>query len=266
MTSDLFGIWLKELNRKMAKEKRSILLTVDNASCHNSGIELELSNVKVQFLPKNTTSIMQPLDMGIIAATKVLFRKKMCKAMITELDKNAFASASDLSKKLTLLQGIEFFVEAWNEVSVATIANCWRKSGLCFGPEQQEEVVEIDIALDNEIYAQIDKEDFDRWVNCDANLETGPSEFSTDDQIVADVQDKYGDHVSDTDEEIEVQEDPISSSEAMKHIEGLEKYLMQENNSGDSSADLLALKRIKRHLTSKIPFKPKQSSIERFFK
>ena len=72
MTSDLFGIWLKELNRKMAKEKRSILLTVDNASCHNSGIELELSNVKVQFLPKNTTSIMQPLDMGIIVATKVL--------------------------------------------------------------------------------------------------------------------------------------------------------------------------------------------------
>ena len=56
MTSDLFGIWLKELNRKMAKEKRSILLTVDNASCHNSGIELELSNVKVQFLPKITTS------------------------------------------------------------------------------------------------------------------------------------------------------------------------------------------------------------------
>ena len=175
MTSDLFGIWLKELNRKMAKEKRSILLTVDNASCHNSGIELELSNVKVQFLPKNTTSIMQPLDMGIIAATKVFYRKKMCRAMITELDKNALANARDLSKKITLLQGIEFFVEAWNEVSVATIANCWRKSGLCFGPEQQEEVVEMDIALDNEIYAQIDKEDFDRWVNCDANLLSSPS-------------------------------------------------------------------------------------------
>ena len=131
-----------------------------------------------------------------------------------------------------------------------------------------EEVVEsTDIALDNKIYAQIGKEDFDRWIDCDASLETGPSEFSSVDQIVAEVQEKYGDNVSDdTDEEIEVQEDPISSSEALKHIEGLEKYLMQENNSGDSSADLLALKRIKRHLTSKIPFKPKQSSIERFFK
>ena len=102
----------------------------------------------------------------------------MCKKMITELDKCEKATASEMSKKITLLQGIQFFVEAWNSVSETSIENCWRKSGLCFGPEQ--EIVEsTDIALDNEIYAQIGKEDFNRLVDCDASLKTGPSEFSS---------------------------------------------------------------------------------------
>jgi hypothetical protein len=41
-------------------------LLLDNASSHNAENIPTLSNIKVHFLPPNTTSILQPLDQGII--------------------------------------------------------------------------------------------------------------------------------------------------------------------------------------------------------
>ena len=258
MTSELFSFWLKDLNKKMMMEKRKILLLVDNAACHNSGLELELSNVEVVFLPKNTTSIMQPLDMGIIQATKAHYKSNMSREVIKELDKCETATALELSKRLTLLKGIEFFVQAWDSISDATISNCWRKSGLCYGPEQEEVVENIDIP---EQFQDV----FEEWVKCDEALETCQSEFLSEDQIVADIQSKYIDNEESEDEEIEVQDRPILSSEALTYIDGLKKYLMQESSSEVSSSDLLALERIKRRVVSNIDYKPKQSSIEKFF-
>ena len=68
MTSGVFETWLKKLNRKMASEKRKILLFLHNASSHPT---VEYSNEKLQFFPPNTTSMLQPMDQGIIQATKV---------------------------------------------------------------------------------------------------------------------------------------------------------------------------------------------------
>jgi hypothetical protein len=57
----------------MKMDKRKILLFVDNALSHPN---MDLSNVKVQFLPHNTTSLTQPMDQGIIQATKLKIRKR----------------------------------------------------------------------------------------------------------------------------------------------------------------------------------------------
>ena len=72
MTSGVFETRLKKLNRKMAFEKRKIFLFLDNASSHPT---VEYSNVKLQFFPPNTTSVLQPMDQGIIQATKLKFCK-----------------------------------------------------------------------------------------------------------------------------------------------------------------------------------------------
>ena len=63
MTGDLFEQWLHELNNKMIFERRKILLFIDNATVHCTAT---LSNVNIKFFPPNTTSILQPLDQGII--------------------------------------------------------------------------------------------------------------------------------------------------------------------------------------------------------
>jgi hypothetical protein len=73
MNSSIYEDYLKKLNRQMRLQKRNILLFVDNAPSHP---EVQLSNVAVKFLPPNTTSYTQPMDQGIIQATKLKFRKR----------------------------------------------------------------------------------------------------------------------------------------------------------------------------------------------
>ncbi|GFU97726.1 tigger transposable element-derived protein 6 [Trichonephila clavipes] len=64
MTTELFNEWFISLNSDMKREKRHILLFFDNCTVHNNAPPL--SNVKLQFFPPNSTSKLQPLDLGII--------------------------------------------------------------------------------------------------------------------------------------------------------------------------------------------------------
>ena len=67
----------------MISSNRTILLTLDNATCHNIG---SLSNVKLQFIPHNTSALVQPLDMGIIKVIKDLYKQKISSFIISQLE------------------------------------------------------------------------------------------------------------------------------------------------------------------------------------
>ena len=55
-----------QVKQKMIQQGRKILLLLDNVSSHSPDLKDGFSNIKVAFLPKNTTSRLQPLDAGII--------------------------------------------------------------------------------------------------------------------------------------------------------------------------------------------------------
>ena len=57
----------------MQRQKRNILLLVDNAACHSLYEDTQLSNITVHYLPPNTTAHLQPYDAGIIYSFKVNF-------------------------------------------------------------------------------------------------------------------------------------------------------------------------------------------------
>ena len=84
------------------------------------------NNIKVVFLPKNTTSSPQPLDAGIIQSFEVKYRKKLLCHVLARIsnDCNAFDVV-----KVDILQAITWAAAAPKEVSEMTIKNCFAKCG-----------------------------------------------------------------------------------------------------------------------------------------
>jgi len=48
----------------------NVLLIADDATGHPQSISIENENVQMVFLPPNTTSLLQPLEQGIIRCVK----------------------------------------------------------------------------------------------------------------------------------------------------------------------------------------------------
>ena len=69
MQVEIMGKVLETLNCQMGKEERNILF-LDNATVHPTSLVDKFSNIKVVFLPKDTTSHLQPLDVGMIQSFK----------------------------------------------------------------------------------------------------------------------------------------------------------------------------------------------------
>ena len=79
-------------------------------------------NITVMYMPPNTTSVIQPLDQGIIAS----FKQRYCQGLINEmilsdLDITHFLTAFSL-KQMFLVAG-----RAWEGVTPMTINNCWKE-------------------------------------------------------------------------------------------------------------------------------------------
>jgi len=73
----LFTEWfhqcfIPEVKEYLKKEglPLKVLLIIDNAPGHPQSNSIEDENVQVVFLPPNTTSLLQPLDQGVIRCVK----------------------------------------------------------------------------------------------------------------------------------------------------------------------------------------------------
>lgn len=69
MTGEIMEFVLTKLNNRLSCSNHSILLMMDNAGCHPDNLQTKFT-LKC-FLPANTTSKLQPLDLGIIQNFKV---------------------------------------------------------------------------------------------------------------------------------------------------------------------------------------------------
>jgi hypothetical protein len=74
----------------MQIKNRKALILLNNAPCHP---EMELSNVKLGFLPPNMTAGTQPLDFGIIQNFKVKYCKMLIEFLLSHEDVTTLADA-----------------------------------------------------------------------------------------------------------------------------------------------------------------------------
>ncbi|CAF2189462.1 unnamed protein product [Rotaria magnacalcarata] len=123
MTASLFDDWLVCVNQIMIKQKRKILLFIDNAPCHNA--DIEYSNISLKLFPPNTTSELQPLDQGIIKNFKCYYRQYLVKHVISRC---AIATSSD-DIIIEALDAVHWTKRAWQAVTQSTIGNTFRTAG-----------------------------------------------------------------------------------------------------------------------------------------
>jgi hypothetical protein len=130
MTAVEFVEWIKDFNKDMKRNKRNVLLLVDNAPCHKT---TSLSNIRLEFLPPNYSGCLQPLNSGIIKTFKAHYRRHQVRKIVES--RNSYPSSL-----LSLKDAFYLIKLAWDEVSSETVINCWAHTGLIEGVyhDQQE--------------------------------------------------------------------------------------------------------------------------------
>jgi len=86
MTSSLFEEWLLSLDVYFGK-KRIILLFIYNCPAHNKVPNLK--NIKVLYFPPNMTSLVQPMDQGVIKNLKYFYRKIIIVKILAAMESNS---------------------------------------------------------------------------------------------------------------------------------------------------------------------------------
>ena len=90
--------------------------------------DVKYTNIKIVFLPANTTSVLQPLDLGIIQNFKVHYHKLLFRFVLAKIEE--CTSASEITKSVTILHAIRWVAEAWKRVASDTTKKCFRKAGI----------------------------------------------------------------------------------------------------------------------------------------
>ena len=124
MTGEIHHQIMTKLNNKMRLSNCHILYVCDNASSHQVQ---EYSHIKFLMLPPNATSIMQPLDQGIILSAKRRYKKKLAERYLTCVENNK--DANSLLKALDFVQATNMIASSWRETSSTIIQNCFHKAG-----------------------------------------------------------------------------------------------------------------------------------------
>ncbi|KAL0228830.1 hypothetical protein GEMRC1_013450 [Eukaryota sp. GEM-RC1] len=95
----------------------------DNASSHRLG-SMELEFLKVEYFPSNTTSLLQPLEAGIIRSFKAKNRRMLLFHIIEQVESNALNNCHKAAEQVTVLDVMNWCAKAWAGVTDVTIRNC----------------------------------------------------------------------------------------------------------------------------------------------
>jgi hypothetical protein len=261
--------YLRWLNTKMRGEGRKVLLLMDNFSGHELAVQLVgglqgLSNVRIAWLPPNTTSTWQPMDQGIIASFKLQYRKMWITFMLREYEANR-----DPQKTVNLLKAVQWTRAAWeSSVTRDTIKRCWVKSTLIEDSTEDsaEDCIVVDDGIDRaELQYRIMQLPIENPLPLDEFLNPEDEIIVDEDgdifaAVVANYSvDKPGKEEESSDEE-EVEQ--IEDAEALRMVERLKLWKLQRG----TDQDIKALDRIEREIMGVRSSAAHQTTILQFLK
>ncbi|GFU18231.1 tigger transposable element-derived protein 6 [Trichonephila clavipes] len=216
MTTELLNEWFVSLNSDMKREKRHILLFLDNCTVHNKAPPL--SNVKLQFSPPNSTSKLQPLDQGIIHNFKTFYRREVVKSVLDNLENQQNVTT------ISILTALIMIDKAWRAVTPLTIHSCFKKSGF-----PSPNLVDVDDALtefnaEPSLWEALPEPDltFDDYVLVDMDIAVWGA--LSDAEIMA-----LGHNNIESDEDESEELTPVTLSEAKVSLNKLHNFFLQNH-------------------------------------
>ncbi|KAK4509834.1 uncharacterized protein ATC70_007138 [Mucor velutinosus] len=228
MNTDIFRKYIKRLNASFVYSGRKVALLVDNASVHK--LKEELSNIKLIFLPANTTSKLKPLDAGIIANFKAQFRWHQ---YYRALNKYLAGVNLDLTEEYRMdeVNALYFLADSWIKVKPQTIQNCWDHTKILdfkFAQRQRVDSEDVlpsfELPLDDDLVSQLneiipelpgnrsnDGVQMVTEVN-DLDLNEDESDAIVFNPVIVEFED--GDDVTQGSQELDVEEEPVEIYDA----------------------------------------------------
>lgn len=103
-----------------------IILLLDNASGHPQNIEDLHPDVKIIYLPKNTTAILQPMNQGAVATFKAYYLNMIFSKAVAATESNV-VTLRDFWDSYNLLHCIKNIELAWERVPEKCMQGVWKK-------------------------------------------------------------------------------------------------------------------------------------------
>lgn len=96
-----------------------ILLLLDNCPAHPDVHDFKAKNVIVKYLPPNCTSLIQPMDQGVIWSFKCHYRKTIVQKLVSSNNREDFKKEFNIKKALWSIDN------AWDAVTSEVLKNAW---------------------------------------------------------------------------------------------------------------------------------------------
>ncbi|GBN09441.1 hypothetical protein AVEN_274619-1 [Araneus ventricosus] len=212
---------------------------MDNATSHPD--DLKLKNINLVFLPPNPTSMLQPLDQGIIRSFKVGYRKLLLRHVLSQI--SSCKSSKKLAKSVSVLDAISWITSALKKVELGCVLKCFKKAGFLSTSEvttvstteiREKELADLVANLDSNVSVE-------EYVKIDNDLSIEEENLHVSNCIHRDTTEALA-LSEDDDEESPIEDCKIKDySEALKYSEQL-RQLFLNNEDSEGLAEINPMK------------------------
>ncbi|XP_032090894.1 histone-lysine N-methyltransferase SETD2 isoform X2 [Thamnophis elegans] len=194
MTHALFKYWLMTYFVPQVKDYCSqaripfkILLIFDSAPGHPSHLDDLQADVKVVYLPRNTSPLLHPMDQGAIAVFKAYYLREVLTEAVAATEKGK-VNFNQFWRQYDIRHCLEKVIAAWQGVGATCMRGIWEKCLKCFAdlvknfegfdPDKDlDKTTQNILTLSQTLGLQVDAEAVGKWI---ASME---GELSSEDLI-----------------------------------------------------------------------------------
>ena len=236
MDSEIFKKWFFEkfvpkcrLGLKELDLPQKAILVLDNAPSHPDIATLTSDDGQITclFLPPNTTSLIQPMDQGVLQSIKLTYKRDL---LLRMLDGGDEINIAEFAKKMNIKDAVLLSAKCWNDIKPDSTTKSW-KNILSTNPNQMASAENNELASSaSEMEGHLDNFDLtptekETWLTADA----GDSCYRelTEDEIISCVNEV---DVAVEDNDVEDDEPPptVTHAQACAALETVLKYLEQQ--------------------------------------